>query len=130
MHIPIYVSTSATLKNIRCLKASRDIKKGEIIESCPVILVPMAEYDHLESSILRNYEFDWNEEFEAVVLGYGSLFNHSFDANVTFEPDEEKKVMNYIADRDIRKDEELFINYAGNHQPHTPLDDEYLDCKY
>jgi SET domain-containing protein len=128
--IPIYIGKSDTLNGIRCLKAARDIKKDEIIEACPIILLPLTEFDSLDKTVLRNYEFEWDDENEAMVIGYGSLFNHSFQPNVFYTRDFKTKSMTFFAARDIKKDEELFTNYNGNEEPFSPIDEELVNFKY
>ncbi|MCX6732728.1 MAG: SET domain-containing protein [Candidatus Roizmanbacteria bacterium] len=120
--LPIYISTSETLKGIRCIKAARDIKKGELIESCPIILIPISEFEHYEKTVLTNYDYDWDKEYGAFVLGYCVLTNHSFSSNATFERNFTEKKMEYYAVKDIKKDEEIFINYNGDPDDTTPLE--------
>lgn len=128
--LPLYIGSSDTLKGIRCVKAARDIKEGELIEACPVILVPMVEYDSLSNTTLKHYEFEWDENNEVIVLGYGSIFNHSFQANVFYTKDFKNKTMNFVAARDIKKDEELLTNYNGNEEPPSQIDDDLVNFKY
>ncbi len=125
MNIPLYVSTSETLNGIRCVKASRDIKSGELIESCPVIIIPMSELPHHDKTVLTNYNYDWDDKNDAFVLGYCVLTNHSFEANAIYERNYDKKVMEYRAVKDIKKDEEIFINYNGPANDKTPLEYSY-----
>jgi SET domain-containing protein len=122
INLPIYVSTSDTLKGIRCIRAARDIKKGELIESCPIILIPTSEFEHYEKTVLTNYDYDWDTEYGAFVLGYCVLTNHSFSANTIYERNYKEKRMEYYAAKDIKKDEEVFINYNGDIDDTTPLE--------
>jgi SET domain-containing protein len=122
MNIPVYVSTSDTLKGIRCIRAARDIKKGELIESCPVILIPTNEFDAYNKTVLTNYDYDWDDTHGAFVLGYCVLTNHSFTANAIYECNFKKKTMEYYAVKNIKKDEEIFINYNGEPNDTTPLE--------
>lgn len=122
MNIPLYVSVSTELKGIRCIRASRDIKAGELIESCPIILLPTDEFEFYNKTILTNYDYDWDEKNGAFVLGYCVLTNHSFNANALYESNFEKKTMDYYAVKDIKKDEEIFINYNGKPDDRTPLE--------
>lgn len=122
MNIPVYVSTSDTLKGIRCIRAARDIKEGELIEACPVILIPIDQFEDYNKTILTNYDYDWDETHGAFVLGYCILTNHSFTANARYDCNFDKKVMEYYAVKDIKKDEEIFINYNGKPNDDTPLE--------
>jgi len=125
IHLPIYISTSETLKGIRCIKAARKIKKGELIESCPVILLPNKEFEHFNKTILASYDYDWDETHGAFVLGYCILTNHSFSANTIYKRNPEMKRMDYYAIKDIQKDEEVLINYNGEVEDKTPLEYGY-----
>ncbi|MFZ2026124.1 MAG: SET domain-containing protein-lysine N-methyltransferase [Microgenomates group bacterium] len=125
MDIPVYISTSKELNGIRCVKAARDIKAGELIEECPVILLSYAELEHTDKTIITNYNYDWDDKNDALVLGYCGLTNHSFTANARYESDFKKKCMLYFAVKDIKKDEEVFINYNGKPEDTTPLEYSY-----
>lgn len=123
--LPLYVGTSSALKGIRCIKAAREIKAGELIESCPVILIPTGQLKDHDKTILTKYNYDWDDNNDAFVLGYCVLTNHSFSANVFFKCNLEKKCMEYYAAKDIKKDEEIFINYNGKPNDATPLEYDY-----
>lgn len=122
MNIPIRVSISQSLKGIRCVVAERDIKAGELIESCPVILIPLDEYEALGKTVMSNYDFIWDECFEALVLGYGSLYNHSYTPNAFYRRNFITKKMEYVALHDIKKGEEIFLNYNGKPDDTAPLE--------
>lgn len=130
MNIPVYVSTSNSLNGIRCIRAARDIKKDELIESSPIILIPHEEQDGLDDGVLGSYTYDWNETHGAFILGYNLLTNHSYTPNIVYKRDFEKVQMNYYALRDIKKDEELFVNYNGKPHDTSPLEGHYVDYKY
>ncbi len=119
--LPYAVGISPTL-HIRGMVATVDIKKGAIIERCPVILVPKSEQEHLFKTKVKNYFFDWTKKECAVVLGYGSLVNHSFTPNAIYKWDYKGKFMLYVAISDIKKGEEVLINYNGIPNDETPLD--------
>jgi uncharacterized protein len=91
--------------------AARDIRRGELIEAAPVIVMPDDHVEWIEKTVLSDYYYLWGESHIAVVLGYGSLYNHSTSPNVSFYPDTINKAMIYEARKRIRKDEELLIDY-------------------
>ncbi len=129
MYLKIRVDTSERLKNIRGVFADAPISAGEVIETCPVILVPDEEMVDLSKTVMTKYEFEWDANTEAVVLGYGSLYNHSATPNVEFDKDYESGTMVFTAIRDIAKDEELYIDYMqGTYGESIPQ--EYLDYKH
>jgi hypothetical protein len=67
--------------------AGRDFGAGELIEVCPVLVLPPgAEAAGLGG--LRAYVFLWGQAGDrlALALGYGSLYNHSPHPNAEFVP--------------------------------------------
>ena len=121
MDIPVEVGVSPTL-GIRGLLAVRDIAVGEVIERSPVVLFRVEHERFLETSILRNYYYLWDERSFALALGYGSLYNHSLHANVDFKCDFETQTITYTAAKPIRRGDELTVNYNGDPDDVTPLD--------
>ena len=91
--------------------ATTDIKKGQIVEECCVLRIP---WKCIEDSVLLHYVFNGNDdENVSLVLGDGSIYNHSSKPNV--EPvwyQEEESYVCYCALRNIKKGEELFIDYG------------------
>ena len=129
MNIPIYIGTSEKLNNIRCIKAARDIKEGELIESCPIILLAFSELDYHDKTVLSHYSYNWNDTHDAFVLGYCVLTNHSYEPNAKFVRNFKTKKMEYFAIKDIKKDEEILINYNGIPTDYTPVDTIYTNYK-
>ncbi|MCA9371967.1 SET domain-containing protein-lysine N-methyltransferase [Candidatus Woesebacteria bacterium] len=112
----VYLATSHVAKNNvlnRGMFAKKNISKGSIIEICPVIVLPKKDEKLLEPTILDRYIFDFGEDRECVVLGYGSIYNHSFEPNIHWYDDVENQTKIFYALRAIRKDEELVHNYHG-----------------
>lgn len=103
--------------------AQRDFKKGEIIESSPVIVLPSEEIDSLELTQLYNYYFAWGPESKdaAIALGYGSLYNHSYTPNARYYKDFEKRLLKYVCIKDIQTDEEITINYNWDPEDKNPV---------
>jgi len=119
--ISIYVKD--TQKYGRGMYASRDIKKGELIEVSPVIISPKNEWKHLEKTVMSDYCFHWGEKGDdtAIVLGYGSLFNHSYSPNCIYYSNEKNSIMEFYSIVDIKKDEEITVNYNGEPEDQSPL---------
>ena len=113
MHIPIRVGLSPTLK-IRGLLADADIRQGQILERCPVILVDIQQEEALHQTVLKRYYYEWNARHHAVVLGYGSLYNHSHAPNVRYGFGYRNEQLVFTALRNIAAGEELFVNYNGS----------------
>jgi SET domain-containing protein len=108
--LKIKIGVSPTLK-IRGILASNDISKGEIIERCPLILIDVKEEEHLESTKLKEYYFLYNKKYHCIVLGYGSLYNHSFNPNSKIYRDYKRKEIVFKAIKDIKKGEEITYKY-------------------
>lgn len=109
----VYINQSKILNAGRGVYARRDIKKDEIIEKCPVIEVPKHDMANLRESILVTYFFYFgkNKERQAVALGFGSIYNHSYKPNARFKIKHTEKSIDFIALNDIKKDEEITVNY-------------------
>lgn len=129
MEIPLRVGVSPTL-NIRGLIATRDIKKNEVIERCPLILVDHRNDTAFENTILNRYTFEWTKTHSALVLGYGSLYNHSYMPNVRYHFVYTTKEIFFRALRHIKEGEELFVNYNGDPPDQSQVADYYTDSKH
>lgn len=89
------------------------------METCPVLILPRKDAKVTSTTLLDSYTYNWpdpgspKERTQAVVLGLGSMFNHSVhDQNVGWTRSLEKQVLVYTALRDIHPGEELCINYG------------------
>lgn len=95
---------------------TQKIPKGSIIEVCPVIVTPKKQLKHLDKTELYNYYFQWGDDYEdgAFILGYGSLYNHSYKPNAHYLADFEMGTVDFFALKDIAAGEEIFTNYNGD----------------
>jgi len=91
--------------------AARNFKKGELVESAPVIVISDEDVDLIDNTALSDYYYKWGGSQFALALGYGSLYNFSATPNLTFKPDMKSKAMLYRTRKSIRKDQELTIDY-------------------
>jgi SET domain-containing protein len=90
------------------------IPEGTVIERAPVLVIPAMEIDENPyDTILTRYVYQWGRDSVALVLGYGSLYNHSYRPNAYYR-DRRPRVKEYIALRDIQSGEEITINYNGS----------------
>ncbi len=97
------------------------IKDGTLIEELPVLLLPVEEIWQPEgNSELANYVFHWNNTHVGLALGFGSLYNHSYEPNARCE-DVRPRTKRIIAIRDIATDEEITINYGGSPESKAPV---------
>ena len=109
----VYISKSGIPDAGRGVYARRDIKKGEIVERCPIIEVPKHDMSNLKESILVPYFFYFgkNKERLAIALGFGSIYNHSDKPNSTYKIKSKEKLIDFVALTDIKKDDEITFNY-------------------
>ena len=92
--------------------AEKDFKQGEVIEVCPLI----TDYKkNFEKSKIKDYTFKskFIPDQEVIVFGMCSMYNHSDNFNVGHNQDPENMI--YKASRDIKKGEELYVNYGTNY---------------
>lgn len=103
--------------------ALKDFKTGEIIESCPVLPLNTKERKYCEKTLLNHYIYPWRStRGAAVVLGYGSIYNHSFTPNADWKQNFKTGCMVYRAIKPIKKDEEILVNYNGEPDDKSPID--------
>ena len=90
-----------------------DISEGGVIETCPVIELPSDDAALLADSILTSYMYFLGEKKDRafVVLGFGSIYNHTRTPNAKFNDKTEDRVVEFVATRDIKKGEEITVNY-------------------
>ncbi|QDX93482.1 SET domain-containing protein-lysine N-methyltransferase [Brevibacillus laterosporus] len=119
--IEIKNSTLSNGEFNRGVFATRDIRKGELIHAAPVIPYPNEEHVFIEKTLLADYAFEYGENHTALLLGYGMLFNHSYNPNATYENNFENITIDFYAYTDIKSGEEVLINYNGDIDNEDPL---------
>jgi len=92
--------------------AGKNFRKSEVIERCPILLIPEQERPRLNATGLHNYYFTWRRK-AAIALGFGSLYNHSFIPNARYLKVYSRSWIEIVAIRSIRKGEEITVNYNG-----------------
>lgn len=112
----VYIKDTGTAKG-RGVFVARAFAKDEVVEVCPVVAFMLAPLP-LPPAIHRIL-FNWGYLIgkpgpQAIALGYGSLYNHSNPANLSYRADEPTQTMTYVAARDIAAHEELTINYNAH----------------
>jgi SET domain-containing protein len=112
----IYIGISKIINAGRGVFAGCNIKKGEIIENCPIIEISKDNTSYLGESILVTYFFYFgkNKDRSGIALGFGSIYNHSYKPNAKFVIRPQKELIEFIALNDIKKDTEITFNYKGN----------------
>lgn len=96
--------------------SSEPILIGSIIEICPVLSMQGKDRQHLDQTKLHDYYFIWgiNDEYCAIVLGFGSLYNHAYEPNAEYEPNFETDTLTFYALKRIPAGTEITVNYSGD----------------
>ena len=94
--------------------AVTDIKKNEIIEICPILILSKKDTKEIDKTNLYNYYFAWGKNNSAISLGYGSLYNHSYEPNARYEDDFLNNRLIFKSIKKIKKGEEITVNYNGD----------------
>ena len=102
----------------RGIIAERDIKRGEVITNCELLVLSPEDTVKVNETDLKWYTFTFNAETsqDCLVMGDGEIFNHDDDANVLYGLIEfnGRKLMRFQACRDIKRGEQLFIDYGAD----------------
>lgn len=101
--------------------ATCDIKKGELLHQAPALPYPNEQHVHVEKTLLADYAFEYGINHTALLLGYGMLFNHSYEPNAVYEINFDNQTFDFFAYKDIKAGEEIFINYNGEADDDAPL---------
>jgi SET domain-containing protein len=100
--------------------ARKSIKKGDTIEHVPLLFVPAETMvNGLDNDYMRRYYYCWTSKRVAVALGYGSLYNHSYQSNAEYKHGSD--TIKYVAIRNIAAGEEITINYNGDPKDKSPV---------
>lgn len=113
-HIPgLYVGDSEL--GGRGIFSAHDVNEGDVIEICPLILIPSEQIQFIDHTIIYDYYYNWpgKEGYACIALGYGSLYNHSFkpNADVIFDIDDRTIVIKAL--HNIEVHQEILIDYQG-----------------
>jgi SET domain-containing protein len=89
--------------------ATAEIEAGETIEVCPIL--ELGERD--ASGLLDDYTVSLGKDTPgvALLLGYGSLYNHSDEPNAEYVA-EADDAYSFVALRDIAAGEQITISYG------------------
>lgn len=122
----IYLAQSKINGAGRGVYSAKYIKKDELIEQSPVVVLPEENVENIRKTELLNYYFMWggDESYHraAICLGFGSLYNHSYAPNGTYKKVIDRNLIEFYAIHDIKPNEEITINYNyGNPNDTTTL---------
>ena len=118
-----YIDKSKIFKAGRGVFARYNIIKGKIIERCPIIEVPKYDTSNFTESLLATYFFYFgkNKQRSAIALGFGSIYNHSYKPNAKFKIRQKDMFIDFIALENIKKGNEITINYYNGNPQNYPL---------
>ncbi len=97
-----------------------------LLEVSPVLIVPRRQVSALRQTALYAYYFGWPQQAGAIALGYGSLYNHSYNPTARYDLDVRRRVILFTAIEPIYQNQEITINYNGDPTDLTPL---WFDCQ-
>lgn len=103
--------------------AKRRYGAGELIDWYPVLVIPSDQCVYINETVIYDYTYAWGENGEdsAIVLGFGSLYNHSYRPNAQYVRDLESVAMRYVALQVIEEGEEITVNYNGVPDDMSPV---------
>ncbi|MBT8218448.1 MAG: SET domain-containing protein-lysine N-methyltransferase [Bacteroidia bacterium] len=114
LHVPgLYLSQSEHRgRGVFCWE---DLKSKDLIEICPLIMIPEEDVQRIHESILHDYYFEYPEPkgSACIALGYGCLYNHSSHPNAEVAYDMEDQCIHIISTDAIRAGDEILIDYSA-----------------
>jgi len=114
LHIPgLYVAESEGRG--RGVFTAVNIDKGDIIEYCPIIIIPPNQLKLIDKTVFYDYYYNWPKPVGAacIPLGYGSIYNHSNEPNAEIVLDIEGSVLQFHCLKETSAGSELFVDYKG-----------------
>jgi hypothetical protein len=109
--------------------ATDNIEEGELIERCPLVPLQLRSKQQTDNAIwsycytkplCECNECKTNGFIFYMVLGHGMVYNHQ-DHNIADMKFNHKDLyVDIIANRAIRKGEEIFVTYGDNYFQHRP----------
>lgn len=128
--VPFAIAVHDVKGKGRGVFATKDFKKGELIERCPVLIIPAKHSQHVLATKLDHYAFDWENDDLALVLGYGMIYNHSYAPNAKMIHNLGTRKSDILAFVPIKKGEEILINYNGTPKDMAPLWFDVVDHRH
>ena len=95
--------------------AGKDFKKGEIVERAPFLEVETPYGNEIMNYVFQSH---LNRNKSLIVFGFGSIYNHTKTPNLVYSINPRlpsDRLFTYTASKDIKKGDELYINYGDTH---------------
>ena len=119
--MPISAPAALEIKQVRGkgrgVFAREPITAGTKFETAPLLVVPT---DTIDTSPLMDYVYCWGDDTVVLALGFGSMYNHSYEPNARYD-DVGRRTKVFTALRDIEPGEEITINYNGEPDRRDPV---------
>lgn len=101
--------------------AYENIKKGDLIERCPLIQMEYRSKYQLDPTIFgysyaryaTDEESDKHGFLMYIAAGYGMMYNHQDNSNALWKFHYDQLIGDVVAITDIEKDQEIFVNYGN-----------------
>ena len=100
--------------------ATKAFACGELIEVCPVIVIPADQRPDIDKTALYSYYYGWGDD-AALAQGLGNFYNHSYMPNAVYDKDITNSNVVIRAIQDIAAGEEITVNYNGDPDALKPL---------
>jgi uncharacterized protein len=98
----------------RGLFATAPIRSETLLMEAPLLLIPASERVALQSTIVDDYVYEWDEHgTAALVLGVSSMCNHDDDPNAFLWLVPDRLTAQLFAVRDIAEGEEITVSYRA-----------------
>ncbi|MFW9879497.1 MAG: SET domain-containing protein-lysine N-methyltransferase [Candidatus Thorarchaeota archaeon] len=116
----------------RGLFAKKNIEKGKVIDVAYVILISNTDRKQIKKTRVANYCFYWeNPKYKSeykvsLAMTICQFINHSFRPNVKYEINYKNDTIKFTTIRDIKKGEELTMNYNKNSTEKSPVWYDFL----
>ena len=107
--------------------AKKPIAKGTLVDIAYIILIPNKDYKKIKKTNLYNYCYIWEDPKHmpafknAITLSVSQFINHSYTPNLKYLYDYDNEAIEFSAIRNIKKGEELTVNYNGLVDDASPL---------
>lgn len=100
----------------RGLYASFDIPKDKILFTAELLVLSEQDTKVVNTTDLQWYTFKYDDTRDCLVLGDGEIFNHNDSPNVGYKLGDfdGRKVMYFYTVKDVKADEQLFIDYGAD----------------
>ncbi len=94
---------------------TKSIAPDTTIEECPYLRIKADECTaSLDDYVfnLETAEENGDSDYYSLVLGWGSLFNHSYDHNIEYWHDTDRNLIVFHTIKTVAAGKQLFVNYG------------------